>query len=115
MGSPIFHPSSRAMATAEYAHISLSADGVPILSGTRTKVVLIVIDHVGRGLDAHEIRREYPHLSLGQIHSALAYYYDHKEEMDAEVRRSQEFADEMKAKLGPGPVTEKLRATGRLP
>lgn len=103
------------MATAEYAHISLNADGVPILSGARAKVVLIVIDHVGRGWEAHEIRREYPHLSLGQIHSALAYYYDHKEEMDAEIRRGRRLADEMKAKLGAGPVTEKLRAIGRPP
>ena len=34
------------MATVEYAHISFSAEGVPVIAGTRTKVVEIVLDHL---------------------------------------------------------------------
>jgi uncharacterized protein (DUF433 family) len=78
------------MATVEYAHISYNSDNVPVIAGTRTKVRLIAEDLVYRGWDAEETHRQYPYLTLGQIHSALAYYFDHKEEMDAEIHRLEE-------------------------
>jgi uncharacterized protein (DUF433 family) len=103
------------MATVEYAHISYNSDNVPVVAGTRTKVRLIAEDLVYRGWDAEEIHRRYPYLTLGQIHSALAYYFDHKEEMDAEIEELERFAEAMKAKQGPGPVSEKLRKTRQSP
>ena len=30
---------------------------------------------------------QYPHLTMSQIHSALAYYWDFKAEMDADIQR----------------------------
>jgi uncharacterized protein (DUF433 family) len=62
------------MLTIAYPHIEISADGVPMLSGTRIKVIEIALDHLTHHWDAEEIQRQHPHLSLGQIHSALAYY-----------------------------------------
>ncbi len=70
------------MATVAYAHIELTADGEPVLTGSRFKVRLIALDRIARGWDAEEIQRHHPDLTLGQIYSALSYYYDHKEEMD---------------------------------
>ncbi len=87
------------MATLEYAHISLNPDNAAIISGTRTKVRMIVMDHIANGWDSVEIQRQYPHLTLGQIHSALAYYYDHKEEMDAEVEADLQEADRLMAEV----------------
>jgi uncharacterized protein (DUF433 family) len=101
------------MSTAEYAHITIGADGVPILSGTRIKVVEIVLDHLVQGWEAEKICREFPKLSLGQVHSALAYYYDHKDEIDADIRRRQEMVEEIRARLGDGPVTDVLRTAGQ--
>lgn len=75
------------MATVEYAHISFNSDNVPIIAGTTTKVIMVVMDHIGHGWDAQEIHRQYPYLSLGQIYSALAYYYDHKSIMDALIEQ----------------------------
>ena len=71
----------------EYAHITIGPDGVPMVADTRIKVVEIVLDHLPHGSDAQEIHREFPHLSLGQIHGALAYYYDHQDEVDADIVR----------------------------
>ena len=51
-----------------YPHLSLDADGVLIVTGTRTKVLMVVMDHVGQGWDAREIQRQHPYLTLGQIH-----------------------------------------------
>jgi uncharacterized protein (DUF433 family) len=107
------------MATVQYPHISVAADGVPVLTGTGAKVLMIVMDHVGQGWDAQEIQRQYPHLSLGQIHGALAYYYDHKPEMDAEMQRDLREADrvmqEVEALQGPSRLKETLDANGKLP
>ena len=49
-------------------------------------------------------------LGLGQIYSGLAYYWDHKDELDADIRRRQEYAERMREELGQPPVVERLRA-----
>ena len=103
------------MATVEYGHITVGADGVAMLAGTQTKVVEIVVDHLAHGSDAVEIRREFPHLTLGQIHSALAYYYDHKQDVDEDIRQRRLKVEAIRAEIGDGPLTDKLKATDRLP
>ena len=101
------------MSTVEYAHITIGPDNVPMLAGTRIKVVEIVLDHLVHGCEVQDIHREFPHLSLGQIHSALGYYYDHQEEIDADIQRRREVAENIRDRLGEGPVTDVLRSTGR--
>ena len=96
------------MATVAYPHVELTADGVPTVAGTRTKVVEIVLDHLAHHWDAYEIRRQHPHLSLGQIHAALTYYYDHQDELDAEITRRAERTEGIRASLGESPLRSKL-------
>ncbi len=74
------------MSPGMYAHIDLTEDGIPFLSGTQTKVEEVVLDHLAHGWEAGEIHRQHPHLTLAQIHSALAYYYDHQAKMDRFIR-----------------------------
>jgi len=57
--------------------------GQPIIAGTRTKVANIVA-YYKLGLSPEELAREFPHLSLSQIHDALSFYYEHKQEIDRE-------------------------------
>ena len=45
----------------------------------------IAADHLGYGWSAEEIVRQYPHLTHAEVHAALAYYFDHCEEIDAEL------------------------------
>jgi uncharacterized protein (DUF433 family) len=97
------------MATVEYAHVSIGPDGVPVLSGTQTKVVEIAQDHLAHGSDAEEIHRQHPDLSMGQIYSALAYYYDHQEEMDRDIARRLAKVEEIRARLGDSELARKLR------
>jgi uncharacterized protein (DUF433 family) len=101
------------MSTVEYAHITTGPDGVPVLAGTRIKVVEIVLDHLVHGWQVGDIHREFPQLSLGQIHSALGYYYDHQEEIDADIQRRGEVAKNIRDRQGEGPVTDVLRSTRR--
>ena len=105
------------MSTVEYAHISLNSSGVPIIAGTGAKVRMVVMDHIGQGWDADEIHRQHPHLTLGQIHSALAFYYDHQAELDAEIAQDVKDADLLLAEIdsvqGASPLKAKLKAAGQ--
>jgi uncharacterized protein (DUF433 family) len=103
------------MATIEYAHIDFNQDGMPIVSGTSTKVVELIADHLIWGWDAQQIHRQYPYLSLGQIHSALAYYYDHQQDINADMQRREKLVTESKARYGSGPASDKLKAAGQTP
>ena len=74
------------MSTVSYAHIEIADDGTPTIAGTKTKVVEVALDRLAYHWDADEIKRQHPHLTLGQIHAALAWYYDHQEDMDRVIR-----------------------------
>ena len=103
------------MASVSYAHIEPNAQGEPVIAGTRIKVRMIVLDRIARGWDADEIQRHHPDLSLGQIHSALAYYFDHKQEMDRDIAERHERATSLRAGAGESPGRRKLRERGLLP
>jgi uncharacterized protein (DUF433 family) len=103
------------MAAVTYPHIEIDARGVAYLAGTQTKVVEIVLDRLAHHWDADEIQRQHPQLSLGQIHSALAYYYDHQAEMDEAITASLQRVREIQASVGASPIRAKLQAKGLLP
>ena len=98
------------METATYPHIELRADGTLYIAGTPTKVIQVVMDRLAHHWDADEIRRQHPHLTLAQIYSALAYYHDHEQEMNAAIQRWIKAENELLASLPPSPLMAKLRA-----
>jgi len=103
------------MATVDYAHISLDPANVPILTGTPVKVVEIVLDHLAHGSDAEEIQRQFPFLTLGQIHSALGYYFDHQAELDQEITDRLRKVGEIQSRLGDTPLARKLKTLKNQP
>lgn len=66
------------------------------LDGTRITVHRIATLYQ-QGQDADEIARTYPHLSLGQIYAALAYYHSNRAEIDAELAAADVTYDELKS------------------
>lgn len=74
------------MPALDYPHITRATGDVARLDRLpRIRVVQIVADHIGNGWSAEEIIRQYPHLTAAEVHAALGYYYDHREEIDAEL------------------------------
>lgn len=73
------------MVAAPIYHVSLDERGVAYIAGTSMKVADIAIDATTWGMTPQEIQENYPHLSLAQIYAALAYYHDHKAEIDAQL------------------------------
>lgn len=97
-----------------YEHIVINEAGVPLIEGTTTKVIELVLGVLAYGWSPDEIQFQHPHLTLGQIHSALAYYRDHKEELDRDVERRAERVEEIRRKVGPSQLAERMRAEGLL-
>lgn len=74
--------------------------GKPRISGRRIRVIDIAIWHEKLGLSADTIASKYD-LSLAEIYAALAYYFDHREELEAELQSDEAFLAEMKRRY-PG-------------
>ena len=97
-----------------YEHVQIDTQGAPIIAGTNMKVVELVMAQMAHGWSPEELHFQHPYLSLGQIHSTLAYYWDHKDELDADIERRRQYAEEERRKSGPSPLAEKLREEGLL-
>ncbi len=93
-----------------YEHVVLDQNDVPHIAGPNTKVIEIVLDKLAYGWSAEELHLNHPHLSLGQIHSALAYYWDHQDELDADIARRLAQVDEIGQRTQPTTLIQKLRA-----
>ena len=65
------------------------AGNKPIIAGTRTTVSTLIA-YYKLGYSAEELAREFPHLSLSQIHDALSYYYEHRELIDKDIDEESE-------------------------
>ncbi len=93
-------------------HIEITPDvcgGKPRIAGRRVSVQNIVVWHERLGLSADEIATEYG-LTLGDVYAALAYYHDHRAEIDESIRADRAFVEELR-KLTPSKIPEKLRGS----
>jgi uncharacterized protein (DUF433 family) len=95
-----------------YPYIEQRSDGKLWLIGTQTKVLEVALDRLAHHLDADEIQRQHPHLTLGQIHSCLAYYYDHQEEMDRLVEQQLGAVQHLRGQAGESVLRAKLKSKG---
>ena len=71
--------------------------GRPCIAGTSLEVAVIAIDKIVHRRNPEEIAADYT-LSLSQVYAALAYYYDHKGEIDKTIKDRQQLAQEFKEK-----------------
>jgi uncharacterized protein (DUF433 family) len=95
-----------------YEHITINEAGAPVIEGTNMKVVELVLEQQAYGWSPEELLFQHPYLSLGQIHSALAYYWDHEEELNRDIERRAERVEEIRRAVGPSPLKERLKAKG---
>lgn len=102
------------MSTATaYQHVFLDEEGVAQIAGANTKVIEIVLATRATGESPEVLSQGLPHLTPAQIHSALAYYWDHKDALDAEIQRWDEEVDAIRAELGQSPAGKRLAMAKR--
>jgi uncharacterized protein (DUF433 family) len=80
-----------------YAHIAKSASvcgGQPTIDDTRVRVKNIAL-LAKQGRTPQQMLEDYPGLTLGQIHAALTYYYDHTREIEAAITADERAFEEL--------------------
>ncbi|MEQ8169334.1 MAG: DUF433 domain-containing protein [Candidatus Eremiobacterota bacterium] len=95
-----------------YEHIVIGDDMVPMISGTTTKVVELVMEHIAYGWSPEEIHLQHPYLSLGKIYSALGYYWDHVEQLNQDIEQRMQMADKIQQEMKPSILKQRLKARG---
>jgi len=95
------------------SHIHRDAEGRAWIDDTNIKVIEVALDHIA-GWSADEIHVQHQHLSLGQIHAARSYYFEHQQEFDRLIEQSVKRVDALAAAAQDSPGRRRLRALGKL-
>jgi hypothetical protein len=75
----------------------------------RVRVAQIAMDYLAHGWSAEEICRQHPHLRPAEVHAALAYYFDHRDEIEGEVHQEWQQAEADAAGGGNPPLVLRLK------
>jgi len=96
-----------------YPHIEFDEKGRPVIDGTRFKVQVFIEIWKGTGWDPDEMHENYPDLSMAQIHSAFAYYWDHKDEIEQAIAESDALVERYRQENPESPAQLRLRELAR--
>jgi uncharacterized protein (DUF433 family) len=97
-----------------YEHIVLVDEKVPVILGTNIKVIELVLDKIAYGWSPEELHFQHPDLTLGQIHSALAYYWDHQDELDQDIESRLQEINRIQTIYETSALRSKLKEKGLL-
>lgn len=79
------------------------------IAGHRIRVQDVAIWHEKLGMSVDEIVGQFPSISLADVHAALAYYWDHRDEIEAEIAEEEAFVAEFRKQYPEGPLQRKLK------
>jgi uncharacterized protein (DUF433 family) len=82
--------------------------GRPRIDGHRVTVEDVAIWHERMAMSPDEIVSTHPSITLSDVHAALAYYYENRQQIDADIREGEQFVEEMKTKAPPSLLKQKL-------
>ncbi len=81
---------------AAYPHISIDSGGVARIGDSRYKVLHLAGEHYRCGWSGEELLRQHPDLRPEEVYAALAYFYDHYDEMVQRLQENTQFAEAMR-------------------
>jgi len=99
---------------SSYGHVLLDARGHARVGRSAMTVVQLVAEQAAHGWSPEELHFQHPDLTLAEIHSALAYYWDHAREIDAEIEEQLREVDSRRASQTSSPLLQRLRDHGLL-
>ena len=85
-------------------------NGRPRITGTRLTVADVAVLHLRMGLSLEEIAGKYD-VQLADAHAAMAYYYDHRAEIDGDMERDAAFVEAFR-RSNPSLLKERLKCLG---
>jgi uncharacterized protein (DUF433 family) len=80
----------------------------------RIRVAQIVMDYVAHGWSPDEMCRQHPYLRPAEAHAAMAYYFDHQDEIDREIQAEWQQAQRDRTQSAGSPFVLRSRARGLL-
>ena len=96
-----------------YPHIEKrDAEPARLQRVPRVRVAQIIMDHLAYGWSAEEICRQHPYLRPAEIYAAMGYYYDHPDEIEAEIRAEAEQAENARSSPTRSPFYLRMHAKG---
>ncbi len=96
--------------TVSVEHIEMTPGmrgGKPRIAGTRIAVEDVMVMHLKMGYSLLEIATKYD-LLVAAVYDAMAYYYDHRQEIDRELAENDVFVDEF-MRQNPGRLQAKIK------
>ncbi|MGH2562818.1 MAG: DUF433 domain-containing protein [Thermomicrobiales bacterium] len=100
------------MVTVSQEHIEIveGAGGPKTrIAGHRIRVQDVAIWHETMGMSVDEILEQVPTITRADVHAALAYYWDHRDKIDAEIAADEAFVAEFRKQYPEGPLEKKLK------
>ena len=99
------------MTAVSAEHIQITpgiCGGKPRIAGHRIRVQDVVVWYEHLNMSPDDIVYHYSSITLADVHAALAYYYDHLEEIRQDIRKSEAFANQL-ATQTPSILQRKLQ------
>ena len=81
--------------------------GKPRIDGHRITVEDVAVWHERMGMSPDEIVYNYPSITLSDVYAALAYYFENRERIDADIVEGEKLAETVRA--GQPSIFEKVR------
>jgi uncharacterized protein (DUF433 family) len=95
--------------STEHIEIVQGAGGPkPRIRGSRIRVEDVVSWYEKQGMSVPEIIEGFPHITPADVHAALAYYWDHKEELDHKWAEDEAWVEELR-RTHTSPYQEALK------
>jgi len=96
-----------------YPHIEkLAGEPARLRRTPRVRVAQIAMDYLAYGWSPDEMVRQHPNLSKAEAHAAMAYYFDHQKEIDAEIEAEVRSAGASLKESSDSPLRLRLQAKG---
>ena len=98
-----------------YPHLEKSqGESVRLQRLPRVRVAHIAMDYLAHGWSVEEMCRQHTYLTLAEAHAAMAYYFDHQQEIDNEIRTEWERVQREKSQASASPFLVRMKAKGLL-
>jgi len=95
-------------------HIAIDAHGNAYVADPGIQVKHLVGLKEAQGYTAEQLQAEaYPHLTLAQIYDALAYYHDHRAEIDRQIEKDDELYEHQRRRQQDDPAHQRFVAALR--
>jgi hypothetical protein len=76
------------------------------------KVAQLAAEVMAYGWSPEELHFQHPHLSMGEIHAALAYYWDHRDDIEHQIEADVNYAEQLRNSSAPSRLVTRLKAKG---